>query len=241
MSEMVGCIRTYRECASFVNDNMKDEEMRNFVFGAREVSFRALRGIGVLSKLVNAEFAVIYMKWVTLNRQTIRQFRSRHFLNVHYALVDLYQSVEFDLDEAIYVISEARKDVMALGDDSFFYDLIDGNTNCKFSKIFDLIYTWKKDYQVAEAQQDVLLSYLVLLLQTFRGVMTCSCAIENGKYVFSVADQILKPYDFMYTDDSGVTYLLVGQMALGNSVNSRYVSLDGLCNINVVRDNLSQI
>lgn len=234
-------IHTYRECASFINDNMKNEDMRNFVFGTREVSFRMLRGIGILSRLVNVEFAVIYMKWVTLNRQTVRNFKSVHFHNAHKALLDLYRRVEFDLDEAIYVISEARKDVIELGENSFFYDLITADTDCKFSKVFDLIYTWKKDYQTAEDRQDVLLSYLTVLLQTFCGVMNCSCSFENGRLLFSIGDLVLKPYDFVYIDDSGVPYLLVGQTVVNNSTNRKYVSLDGLCTINVVDNGLNQI
>lgn len=233
-------IGTYAECADFVRSALKDEDMRAIVFGYRgDLSGRDLRigGIPVMRSLINMEFALIYMKWASTHDRVLREHcsRSRHFQNVHRALGDLYRYIGFDLDEAIYVISEVRKDIAERNESSLFYGYINADSPCKLSKIFNMIYDWIKGRQSSDINIDVLAENLGSLLESFDGVMNCRYyPDDNGNPTFSIGNDTLQHREFVYIDANGKMYLLAHHFKTESSINSVYMSLDGQENITII-------
>ena len=118
-------IVNYKEAAALLNERITSASLKEFLFGSESVSHRQVKGIGAIYKLLKADFLLIYLSYLRLSRTEIYSYKSRYFNNVADAFGRLYHDNSFGLDMVIYVLSEAQKDVIANGGESFFAPFLD--------------------------------------------------------------------------------------------------------------------
>lgn len=219
-------IINYKQCAAYVNERIKDFGMRETIFGIKEISFRDIKGVGTLYKILRAQFAVVYLKWLNTSRSVLNLYQSTHFKKINPVLFSLYKTQKLDLDVIVYVMSEVQRDIIDQKEKSFFYGLLNDSVFCEFSKLYGVINEWVRSVQTSEDDKETILKYLVILLQSVDGVANSVLNREDKTLV--ILNNLYKLNDILIFDENGDAFLLTNRLYVGNKIQYEYVSIDGL-------------
>jgi len=227
-------IINYKQCAVYANERIKDSSMREIIFGIKEVSFRDIKGVGSLYKILRTQFAVVYIKWLNVSRSVLNSYQSTHFKKINPVLFSLYKTQKLDLDVIVYVMSEVQRDIIEQKEKSFFYGLLNNGVFCEFSKLYGVINEWVRSVQTSEDDKETILKYLVILLQSVDGV--ANSILNREEKTLVVLNNSYKLNDILIFDESGDTFLLTNRLYVGNKIQYEYVSIDGLYTKIVTRE-----
>ena len=200
--------------------------MREVIFGAEEISFRDIKGVGSLYKVLKTQFAVVYIKWLNTSRSVLNTYHSNHFKKITTVLFSLYKTQKLDLDVIVYIMSEVQRDIIEEKEKSFFYGLLNENVFCEFSKLYGIIYEWTRSVQTSEDDKETILRYLVSLLQCVDGV--ANSIINRADKTISIFNNTYQLNDVIIFDENGDALLLTDRLYVGNKIQYEYVSIDGL-------------
>ena len=219
-------IINYKQCAAYANERIKDPNVREFVFGIKELSYRDIKGVGALHKILRGQFAIVYLKWLNTSRSELNKYQSNHFKKINTVLFSLYKTQNLDLDVIIYIMSEAQRDIIDQKDQSFFYGLLNTNVFCEFSKLYGIITEWMRSLQTSEDDKETILKHLVVLLQSSEAL---ACAVINrDDKTLEVLDNLYKLHDVIIFDENEEALLLTNRSYYRNKIQYEYVSMDGL-------------
>jgi hypothetical protein len=226
-------IESYRECAQYINERFANEEMRNFVFGVCNVGRRDVQGMGAVYKILKTQFILVYLKWLNSDRRQLAQKKSVNLSNVTNVLNGLYKTTKLDLDVIIYVLGEAQKDVKALGENSFFADVINKETYCPYGRIYSKIYDWLNTLQGTDMDMDQMLAMMVDTVAQADGVASAVWNLEDK--TFTLGDKQLLSGDVIHVDENGIVYVLEDKTFVADKNLYQYVSLDNSLEATVIK------
>lgn len=235
-------IGSYKQAAAYINEAFAFPAMKKFIFGLEEVSFRDIKGIGSINKVLTAEFLLVYLTWFNTDRNKIRAYKSPHFDNASNVMNRLYRSQKFNLDVIIYVLSEGQNDIAELGEASFFYPLMDTRERCEFGKIYAMIDDWMNDLQTSEESVDKILHQFASVLKMSRALTNTDVVTEkeNGelKTDFVVDGVTVKTWDVVYVDKMGNRSVLLDIGYEKEDALYHYMTIDDLsCNTIIKKSN----
>lgn len=133
---------TANEIIAFVNEYYLCPLNREILFGSDRVAFRHVRGSAPLIRIALLGAILLYIKWKRLSRKERLSYSSRHYDRVESLFTDLYGAEAFDINSAIYILLEGRKDVVERKEKSFFYGLISIDEPCEFGKVYRVVDEW---------------------------------------------------------------------------------------------------
>lgn len=232
-------ITSYKQAAKFVNETITAPSVKRFLFGAEEVEHYDLQGIGTINKLLTVEFLLIYCKWINSSRHALHAYKSYHFCRAEEVMRTLYKGRKLSLDMITFVLSEGQEDIFACGERSFFYPLMNAEAHCKFSKIYSLIDDWRTDLQTSTPPLLVVLRYFISALQACRALTTAEVVSQrtDAGYVteFVLDGEPLHTWNIVHTATDGTRYVLVDKDYDGEDMLYRYMALDDLSRITVIK------
>ena len=223
-------ITTYKKAALYINDSITSAGVKSFVFGTGDVSHHDIKGVDAIYKLLIAEFAVIYLKWLGSGRSLLREYRSARFARISEVMNSLYKGQKLDLDVITYTLAEAQKDVLELGETSFFFELIDVTEPCKFGKLYGMIDEWKGNLQTSETMVEVVLAGFVSVARFSRALARTDINLKRQGESVSIEltfdGQPLNVREMLYVDKTGQRYVLVDKGYEREDTLNYYMSID---------------
>ena len=225
-------IGSYKKAAAFINTTYESSAMRSFVFGLPEVTSRDIQGIGAINKVLTVEFLLIYLNWLNTPSRKLRTYTSKRFERATEVMKSLYRTQKFDLDVIIYVLGEGQKDIAEIGEESFFYPLMDTTTKCEFGTIYSMIDDWANDLQTSEGDFDKIMQHFVSVVTMAKALFKSDIVTEKDgndlttRLVFDGAP--LKTYDVVRIDKMGNRFVLVDMRYDKDDVLYRYMTIDDL-------------
>ena len=133
---------TPNEIIDFINASFPYPLNREILFGSDRVAFRHVRGATPLIRIALLGAALLYIKWKRLSRKERLFYSSEHYDRVETLFINLYGAEVFDINSAIYILFEGRKDVVERKEKSFFNGLINIDESCEFGKIYRVVDEW---------------------------------------------------------------------------------------------------
>ena len=232
-------IESYKQAAAYINEHFTYPKMREFIFGLEEVSFRDIKGIGSINKVLTAEFLLIYFKWGRLDRMGLRNFKSDHFDRASAVLKDLYKGQRFGLDTMIYVLSEGKKDIDERGEESFFYPLMDVSGPCEFGRIYSLIDEWMNDLQTSELYTEKILYHFASVIKMSKALTYTDATTTNElgvmKTFFKIGEDIIDTKDIVYIDKMGNRFVLLDIGYEKEDALFHYMTIDDFNLVTVIK------
>ncbi|MBE6820919.1 MAG: hypothetical protein E7516_07695 [Ruminococcaceae bacterium] len=219
-------ISTYKECAKYISENVKDEGVRELVFGEKNVTFRLIKTSAPIFRVMLCTFSLIYLKWLSYSRQELRKFSGKHSKKVFGVLEDLYKSVQFDSDIMIFVLTEAQKDIIENGENSFFDKIISKENFCAYSKLYELAYKCPKLEQADEKDEGVLLSQLVNVIGNSVWLESAVYNQQNNAFVFGGREIPCRDIIVSHGADEA-KHILIDKEHISDKVRRDYMSFFG--------------
>ncbi|MBQ7377699.1 MAG: hypothetical protein IJW71_05220 [Clostridia bacterium] len=233
-------IASYKQAAAYINEAYASPAIRKFIFGLEEVSFRDIKGIGSINKVITVEFLLVYLTWLNTDRNTLRTYRSPHYERAAEVMSSLYRTQKFGLDVIIYVLAEGQKDIAEMGEQSFFYPLMDTTERCEFGKIYGLIDDWMNDLQTSEDSVDKILGHFIPVIKMAKALTRASVVTEKGrdgqlKTDFVLDGAPLPSWDIVYIDKSGNRFVLLDIGYEREDALYHYLTIDDLSRDTVIK------
>ena len=228
-------ITTYKQAAAYINEYYASPKLREFIFGLEEVSFRDIKGIGAINKVLTAEFLIVYFSWASLDRNAMRPYRSKHFDHASEVMRSLYKGQKFGLDAMIYVLTEGKKDIAEKGESSFFYPLIDVSEPCELGRIYCLIDEWKNDLQTSETSVEVILNHFISVIKMAKALRTADVVVEAGETSFIFDGNTLRTRDIVYIDKEGNRFVLSDIGYEKDEALCHYMTIDDFSFVTVIK------
>ena len=223
---------SYKKVAAYINETYAFPSMKKFIFGLEDISFRDIKGIGSINKVLTVEFLLIYLTWFNTDRNKLRSYKSVHFEKAADIMKNLYRSQKFNLDVIIYVLSEGQNDIAEIGEKSFFYPLMDTSEQCEFGKIYSMIDDWKNDLQTSEESVDKILHHFASVIKMSRALATTDVVTEKEggelKTNFVVNGEIVKTWDIVCVDKMGNRSVLLDIGYEKEDALYHYMTIDDL-------------
>ncbi len=217
-------ILTYKECAAYINSEVHDENLKEFVFLTRQVSFKHIKRMGPIYRVLLCSFSLIYLKWLSSTRKEAERYSGKHSDNVFNVLFGLYRSNQLNLDVVIYVLTEAQKDVIKNGESSFFADIISRENFCAYSKVYGLLDNWQRSVWAGEVDEDIILGHFVNVLNNSLWLRTAEYIPENNAFILN--GKKLSCRDVIYNDATNTKHILVDRTHMFEKIKRDYLSLD---------------
>ena len=232
-------ITTYKQAAAYINEYYASPKLREFIFGLEEVSFRDIKGIGAINKVLTAEFLIVYFSWASLDRNAMRPYRSKHFDLASEVMRGLYKGQRFGLDAMIYVLTEGKKDIAENGERSFFYPFIDTTDPCELGRIYCLIDEWRNDLQTSETLVDVVLGHFISVIKMAKALRTADVISEKGingsETSFIFDGKTLRTRDIVYVDEQGSRFVLLDVGYEKDEALCHYMAIDDFSLVTVIK------
>lgn len=232
-------IESYKQAARYINESYSSPALRKFIFGLEEVSFRDIKGVGSINKVLTVEFLLVYLTWFNTDRNKLRTYKSTHFERASEVMKNLYRGQKFGLDVIIYVLSEGQKDIADLGEASFFYPLMNVTEHCEFGKIYSMIDDWMNDLQTSEDSNDKILAQFVPVIKMARALekadVTTAIEKDGSKTSFSLDGMTLKTWDIVYVDKTGNRFILLDIGYEREDALYHYMTIDDLSYDTVIK------
>lgn len=232
-------IESYKQAAKYINEAYASPALRKFIFGLEEVSFRDIKGVGSINKVLTVEFLLIYLKWMNMSRAARRTYKSTHYERAEEVMDRLYRGQKFGLDVIVYVLTEGQKDIREIGEASFFYPYIDASVSCELGRIYGMIDDWMNDLQTSEESLDKIRIHFINTIRmakalTFADVLTEK---ENGVLTtsFSLEGESLKTWDIVYVDGKGSRFVLLDIAYEREDALYHYMTIDDLAYETVIK------
>ena len=232
-------IGSYKQAAAYINEAYSSAAIRKFVFGIEDVSFRDIKGIGSINKVLTVEFLLVYLTWFNTDRNLLRSYKSKHFERAAEVMKNLYRGQKFGLDVIIYVLSEGQKDIAEMGERSFFYPLMDVSERCEFGKIYSMIDDWMNDLQTSEDSVDKILHHFIPVIKMAKALSKADVTLEKTnegmRTDFVLDGKPLKSWDIVYIDRSGNRFVLLDIGYEKEDALYHYMTIDDLSRDTVIK------
>ena len=232
-------IESYKQAAKYINEAYASPALRKFIFGLEEISFRDIKGIGSINKVLTVEFLLVYLKWMNTSRAARRTYKSTHYDRAEEVMDRLYRGQKFGLDAIIYVLTEGQKDIREIGEKSFFYPYIDASVRCELGRIYGMIDDWMNDLQTSEEMVDKIRVHFVDVILMSKALTVADVMTEkvNGVLTtsFSLEGETLKTWDTVYVDGKGSRFVLLDIAYEGEDALYHYMTIDDLSYETVIK------
>ncbi|MBR2444027.1 MAG: hypothetical protein IKB27_01350 [Clostridia bacterium] len=225
-------IETYKQCAAYINEKSTDPSIKEFVFGASDVTHKHIKKHGPIYRILFSAFSVIYTKWLSCSRNRLQAYKSAHAKNAFKLLYSLYKTQPLNLDVVVYVLSEAQKDVKEQGEQSFFFGIINENSFCPYSKLYGMIADWRRSLQAGEKTEDEILNSLVMLLESSRWLENTSWSEDENSFIHQGSIQPCG--DFIYVDENKIEYVLINRSYMSKQIKRQYMSLEDFADKTII-------
>ena len=209
----------------FLNKSYAYPINRTLLFGNPEIAYRHIWDGSPLYRITLLGALLIYLKWRNTSRQDRLNFDAKNYTRVESLFNELYGHEPFDLNSAIYILLEGRKDVIARREKSFFYGLINPDTPCEYGKIYSVVDEWKtaSDHIIKSYSEEYVNALLVDIVNSLTVLKEYEAFDDNGIY-FKKNDEIIKEPLFLKYQD--YNYYLLSKIEEGASkVIYEYISL----------------
>ncbi|MBQ8147129.1 MAG: hypothetical protein IJ039_10120 [Clostridia bacterium] len=232
-------IESYKQAAAYINEAYEYPSLKSFVFGLSEISFRDIKGIGAINKVLTVEFLLIYLNWINTPRSQLRHYSSIHFEKASEVMRNLYRTQKFNLDVVIYVLTEGQKDVIELGEASFFYPFIDATKKCDFGAIYGMIDDWMNNLQTSEEMIDKILNQFISVITMAKALLkTDVVTVQDGKELktnFTFEGVPLNTWDIVHIDKAGNRFILMDIRYDKEDALYHYMTIDDLTYETVIK------
>jgi hypothetical protein len=232
-------IASYKQAAQYINEAYSSPSVRKFVFGLEDVTFRNIKGVGSINKVLTVQFLMVYLKWRNTDRNVLRTYKSLHFDRASEVMNNLYRGQKFDLDVIIYVLTEGQKDILQIGERSFFYPLMDVSEPCEFGKIYSMIDDWLNDLQTSEESVDKILYQFIPVIKMAKALQKTEIVTEKegtSLVTNAVLDgEPLKAWDIIYVDKTGNRFVLLDVGYERDDALYHYMTIDDLSYDTVIK------
>ncbi len=232
-------IGSYKQAAAYINEAYSFPSLKSFVFGLSDISFRDIKGVGAINKVLTVEFLLIYLNWINTSRNKLRGYSSSHFERASEVMKDLYRTQKFNLDVVIYVLTEGQKDIAEIGEASFFYPLMDTTNKCEFGTIYSMIDDWMNDLQTSEEVIDKILKQFVSVITMAKALRkTEVVTVKDGnelKTNFIFDGVTLNTWDVVRIDKNGNRFVLIDIRYDRDNALYHYMTIDDLSYETVIK------
>ncbi len=226
-----------KQAARYVNDRIPSPALKEFIFGSEQPSHKDI-DIGSINRVLTTEFLLIYLKWLKASRNELRRYTSKHFSRAQDVMMALYKGQKFDLDAIVYVLTEGQKDICENGDSSFFAPFMDVAEKCEFGKIYGLIDEWKINPQTSVSIETISHHFFTAVSVSKALTKTDLIRSQQGDTLitdFSLNGEILKTWEIVYVDKTGVRYVLVDKGYEKEDALLHYMAIDDMSRITIIK------
>lgn len=222
---------SFKRCAAYLNERFSSTSIKEFIFNCDEVGFRSIQDMNAIHRIICAQFLLVYLKWLNSSRRELSALKSEHYKKANEALSNLYKQWNLDVDLIVYVLSEAQKDVLELGQESFFADVLEEDISYPYGRLYGYFYSYRTEF--ANSDDERLIVLLAFLLKQCKGLANCEWNGE-GNY-FTLGGKILHCGEILYMSNEGTMYALKAKNFAGGKNLYEYVTLDGVETITVIK------
>lgn len=232
-------ITTYKKAAAYINEAIPSPAVKMFVFGTETVSHHDIKGIDSIYKLLITEFLVVYLRWLNSGRNELRDFKTLHYTKAAEVMDLIYRGQKLNLDTIMFVLAEGQKDVLEVGEASFFFPLIDASDSCKFGKLYSLIDEWKDNLQTSETVIEVILNGFVAAARFSKALSKTDISYSRHGETISAEliwdGEPLNTWDILYTDRIGNRYVLIDKGYDKENALYHYMAIDDFNIVTVIK------
>lgn len=222
---------SFKRCASYLNERISSPSMKEFIFDCEDVGFRSIQDLNAIHRLICAQFFLVYLKWLNSSRKELSALNSLHYKKVNETLSSLYSQWNLDVDLIVYVLSEAQKDVLELGEKSFFADVLEGGMSYPYGRLYGYFYSYRTEF--ANSDDERLIVLLSFVLKQSKGIATAEWDSEEKFFILN--GKKLLCGDIVYESDGGSMYVLKSKNFAGGKGLYEYVTLDGIETVTVIK------
>ncbi len=203
---------TYSSYAKEVNAKIKDDTLKELLFGMDEVEASDIKGIGVLYNMMTFAFLFAYAKYKYDHNAKKLRADSPNARRVIDAFECIYNGEDIGLDLIVYVLTEMQLDVISLGEHSYFSGVFENKNKLQMPVLRNVVGTWLQSIKRAEQREDVLLEYFIGLFENLKALQNVSLVEEeNGYYSFRFdgCEETIPSYSLIKKGDDGSFFYLV--------------------------------
>ena len=222
---------SYKRCAAYLNERIADAAMREFIFESEEVGFRSIQDFNTIHRIVCSQFLLVYLKWLNTPRRELSALKSVHYKKVNETLTALYKQWSLDVDLIVYVLSEAQKDVLELGKDSFFADILEDGISYPYGRLYGYFYSYRTEFGNVDNERRIVL--LAFLLKQSKGIAAAKWNKEENYFILN--DKALLCGDVVYMANGGTMYVLKSKTFVNGKGLYEYVTLNGIETVTVIK------
>lgn len=222
---------SYKRCAAYLNERIADGAMREFIFESEDVGFRSIQDLNTIHRIVCTQFLLLYLKWLNTPRRELASLKSAHYKKVNETLIELYKQWNLDVDLIVYVLSEAQKDVLELGKDSFFADILEEGISYPYGRLYGYFYSYRTEF--ANSDNERLIILLSFVLKQSKGIASATWNAEENS--FTLNGKTLLCGDVVYKANGGTMYVLKSKTFVNGKGLYEYVTLNGIETITVIK------
>ena len=219
-------IATYADLADNINSRMRDENLRKLIFDARDVEEDDLQIIGQIKRIAEIAYLIIYLKWVKCRAGLNKSTLTPHCRNVFGLLERVYVGERLCLDVVAYTLTEAKRDVMQYGSDSFFADVLTGY-DCPYARIYDLVYNWTNSFDFCDNTPRVIFNSTLSVLESVGWFASVELIEADGEVSLKVAGNVYRCGDYFCKIERGYYLLESYELVADNTVRCKYARLGG--------------
>lgn len=198
-------ITTFSALADNINSRIH-EGLRWLLFSCDDVEAVDLRSIGAVACLAEAAFLLVYLDWDKRGRGIDKNKLPPHARNAVDLLENVYAGERLCLDVIIYVLTEAKRDVMQNGKASIFSGILT-NHDCHYGHIYDLIYYWTNDVDFCEKDMTVIFNAVLSILESVNWFDGVELLTGDDGMTFKIGERLLPCGDYLCKEANGY-YLL---------------------------------
>ena len=215
--------KNYSELATLINNKMRCADLKKLLFDTKEVEDCDLQYIGVMERIVEVAYFLIYLKLSKVKNRLNKSELSENALNAVNLLDRIYADQRLGLDAMIYILTEASRDVKLVGEKSVFAEIL-ADSECSYARIYDMIYDWTNQFDFCESNLTVIFDNLVALLESvnyFENVYLST--LPSGGFVFEFGNKSYDARDYFCKIENEGYFLLESYSLLSaESVDCEY-------------------
>lgn len=202
------------DLVNYINTEIKDDALKNLIFETEFVSARRVESsiIQIIHNLLQVQFLLLYVKWRSLSAQEKNAASFTHSTKVFKVLSEVYKQQEMNFDVLIYVLSEAQRDVVDVGDKSMFREFFSSDAPCIFSRYYDVLDYWVNGDTNSDDEKSLLdFDLFELLCDLIKNAQILSKVYlerESTNAILCVENRRYALKGLIYYDEDGLTYLL---------------------------------
>lgn len=222
----------YSDVAHQVNQEIKDDLLKQLIFKTNEVEADDIKGIDVLYRMMVFTFIFVYAKYKYDSQKNNINTDYPNAKRVFDAFTCIYNGEDVGLDLIVYILTEIQIDVISSEKKSYFYQIFSSNEDAiQISTLRNTIKTWLHSAKLAEKDNAKLLNYFIGLYNALDVLKNVKLRNEDGQYsfLFLPTNTIIPTYELFLIggEDNDFYYLNSYENIEDNQSKLNYISLDG--------------